>query len=73
VPSPASAEAHEEGRWWITTERFERGGQKVLGPFVSRDAALTERVSIEKADGVSYWVDEEPGLEHANAETKGGN
>jgi hypothetical protein len=46
--------------WWLCTEGFfATGGKKFLGPFVSRDLALTVRGYVEKAERRSdLFVDE---------------
>lgn len=50
-------------RWWITTERLTHGGEKVLGPFESKDLALDVRYWRELANGdggPTYWIEQEP-------------
>lgn len=47
-------------RWWVTTERLERGGKKVAGPFGSLPQADKERSKIERREGHNtYWLDSE--------------
>jgi hypothetical protein len=46
--------------WWITTDFFDRGGVKVMGPFVSRELATEVRTLRETVEGHSaYFVDSE--------------
>lgn len=48
------------GAWWITTEFFANGGEKVMGPFATRDLALDVRVLREAVEGHNrYFVDHE--------------
>lgn len=54
----AQAVATVEGRWWITTG-IKQNGKKLLGPFATKDLALTVRAYVEKAEAPStYWVEE---------------
>lgn len=44
--------------WWICTDFLSKGGQKVMGPFVSRDYAFAARTQLEKLNApVTYWID----------------
>lgn len=46
--------------WWITTDFFNKGGKKVMGPFCSRSLAMevrTLRETVERHS--SYFVDSE--------------
>lgn len=45
--------------WWITTERLDRGGRKIDGPFPSMNDAIKARVILEGRTGQTYWVDDE--------------
>lgn len=50
-------------RWWICTDELTRGGEKILGPFESRDLALEVRAYVEQSPRHkprTYWVDAEP-------------
>lgn len=49
-------------RWWICTDELTRGGEKILGPFESRDLALEVRAYVEQSPRHkprTYWVDAE--------------
>jgi hypothetical protein len=47
--------------WWIATDLRRHGGDKLLGPFVSRDLALDVRGYVEKVNHpTTYAVDEWP-------------
>jgi hypothetical protein len=49
-------------RWWICTDRLDHGGEKILGPFGSRDLALEVRTYVEQVKAPrTFWVDEETG------------
>lgn len=57
--------ADEGGRWWISDGPIdsEPAGEKILGPFASRDLALEVRALYEahpRANGMTYWVSQEP-------------
>lgn len=55
---PSAETAQRE--WWITTEFFNHGGIKVMGPFVSRDLAMQVRTLRETVEGHNaYFVDSE--------------
>lgn len=44
--------------WWITTNFFANGGDKVMGPFVSRNLAMEVRTLRERLERhSSYFVD----------------
>lgn len=46
--------------WWIATDQLARGGEKILGPFVTRELALEVRSYVEAVKApVTYWVDSE--------------
>jgi hypothetical protein len=47
--------------WWVTTGFFGKGGEKVMGPFVSRELAMEVRTLRETVEGhCSYFIDSEP-------------
>ena len=55
-------EAQTREQWWICTNWLAAGGRKVLGPFESRELALTVRVYFEahrEGQGRTFWVDSE--------------
>lgn len=44
--------------WWITTN-MKQNGKKLLGPFSSRDLALSVRTYMEIAEApATYWVEQ---------------
>jgi hypothetical protein len=50
------------GGWWIATDELAKGGEKILGPFESRDLALEVRVYVEAHPRYrprTFWVDQE--------------
>jgi hypothetical protein len=49
----------EDEQWWITTG-LNQGGKKLLGPFITRDLALSVRTYMEIAEApATYWVEQE--------------
>lgn len=47
--------------FYITTETFERGGNAIAGPYLTRDDAMNARVEIERVSGnTTYWIDRGP-------------
>lgn len=49
-------------RWWISDGDVAYGGEKILGPFGSRDLALEVRRLFEAhpdAGGLTFWVSQE--------------
>jgi hypothetical protein len=51
----------DAGKWFITTELFEREGRVIAGPFSTRTDAITAREAIEKLGGnTTYWIDQAP-------------
>lgn len=49
--------------WWISDGDANRGGEKLLGPFATRDLALEVRALYEashRANGQTFWVSEVP-------------
>jgi hypothetical protein len=62
-----------EVEWWITTHFLDKGGKKVMGPFVSRDLAIEVRVLREAFEGrCDYFVDSCPTARAAAAAAGGG-
>jgi hypothetical protein len=60
--------------WWITTDALTRGGEKILGPFVTQQLACEVRSYVEKAEAPrTFWVDRddpaEPVPPHPEEET----
>jgi hypothetical protein len=50
----------ELGGWWICTGFLDRGGVKVLGPFVTEELAIDVRRYVENVNHpMTYWVDQE--------------
>lgn len=46
--------------WWITTNFFARSGEKVMGPFVTRELAIAVRSLLETVrHNTSYFIDSE--------------
>lgn len=55
----ALKDAAESRRWWITTDNVVNDSTKVVGPFSTREDALTARAIKEQySDGQTYWVAE---------------
>lgn len=53
-----SAIVANRDKWWVTTG-IKQGGKKLLGPFVSRELALSVRTYMEIAEApATYWVEE---------------
>ncbi len=47
-------------QWWITTDRLRDGGEKLMGPFGSRELAIEVRVYVEKVKKTdALWVEHE--------------
>jgi hypothetical protein len=47
------------GAWWVTTG-LAQGGKKLLGPFATKDLALSVRSYMEIVEApATYWVEEE--------------
>ena len=47
-------------QWWVTTDRLDHGGRKIIGPFKSQDLAIRVRSYVEKVENRSdLWVDDE--------------
>jgi hypothetical protein len=45
-------------QWWITTDFFDNGGEKVMGPFISRRLAIDVRVLRESYESrADYFID----------------
>jgi len=45
--------------WWVTTGPLDGAGEKIAGPFPTRDDALNARAPLEARDHTDqYWVDE---------------
>lgn len=58
-----ATETETATEWWISDGDAARGGEKILGPFVSRDLALEVRALYEahpRAQGLTFWVSEVP-------------
>jgi len=46
------------GGWWVTTDILARGGEKVLGPFATKELAVDVRGYVELAKApLKFWVD----------------
>lgn len=55
--------AQQVGQWWITTG-LSQGGKKLLGPFNTRDLALSVRTYMEIAEApATYWVEADPSIQ----------
>ena len=50
-----------ETKWWITTNFFDKGGEKVLGPYASMQLALEARRAAEASTSAAYYIDFEEG------------
>lgn len=64
VPDPAEV-------WWISDGPVDEGGKKILGPFESRDLALSVRRLYEDhadARGLTFWVSRDTAAEQRLAD-----
>ena len=53
--------AERSADWWITTDFLNRGGRKVMGPFVSSELAREVRALREQVEGHwNYFIDSSP-------------
>jgi hypothetical protein len=50
--------------WWIATDVLARGGEKILGPFATKELALNVRRYVELAEAPrTFWVDRDEAAE----------
>lgn len=47
-------------QWWITTDALAGGGEKILGPFATKELAFEVRRYVELAEAPrTFWVDQD--------------
>ena len=67
--TPIGDGAQPGGGWWIATDALAHGGEKVLGPFATRELALDIRRYVEAVKApMTYWVDQETASKPADAQ-----